>query len=86
MLNAGCSTGLCRIGVSGASSSTPRISTVQVTREDTATEMVEMISFSLVPYLVPTMSRAVMQQGIFKLVRLPVIKARYVAPVPSMGA
>ena len=41
-----------------------------------AIESVEMISFSAVPVLVPTISRALTAHGIFMLMRLPVIKAR----------
>ena len=47
-----------------------------VTREEVAMDKVEMISFSGVPDLAPTMSRALMAQGIFMLMRLPVMKAR----------
>ena len=35
-----------------------------------------MISFSLVPDFAPTMSLALMAQGIFMLIRFPVMKAR----------
>ena len=47
-----------------------------VTSDDVAMESVEMISFSGVPVLAPTMSRALTAQGIFMLMRLPVMKAR----------
>ena len=52
------------------------ISTRMVTSEDVAIDRVEIISFSGVPVLASTMSRAFMAQGIFMLIRLPVIKAR----------
>ena len=47
-----------------------------VTSEETAMERVAIISLSGVPDFAPTMSRAVMAQGIFMLMRLPVMKAR----------
>ena len=56
-----------------------------VTRDDVAMDSVEIISFSVVPAFVPTMSRAFMAQGIFMLIRFPVIKARYPPPAPSIG-
>ena len=73
---AGASTGLCSTGWSGIISITPTASTTIVTSEEVAIESVEMISFSAVPDFAPTMSRAVIAQGIFMLMRLPVIKAR----------
>ena len=76
MANAGWSTGLCSTGCNGTSSATPSASTTMVTSEDVAIESVEMISFSAVPVLVPTMSRALTAHGIFILMRLPVMKAR----------
>ena len=56
-----------------------------VTNDEVAMDSVEMISFSGVPVLAPTMSRALTAQGIFILMRLPVMKARYPPPAPSMG-
>ena len=53
--------------------------------EDVAMEIVEMISFSGVPVFAPTMSLALTAQGIFILIRLPVINARYPPPAPSIG-
>ena len=57
----------------------------QMTKDEVAMERVEMISFSRVPVFAPTVSRALTAQGIFILIRLPVIKARYPPPEPSMG-
>ena len=73
---AGCRAGDWSTGCSGMSSSTPRASTRMVTREEVAMERVEMISFSAVPDLAPTMSLAFTAQGIFMLIRFPVMKAR----------
>ncbi len=47
-----------------------------VTRDDVAIESVETISFSGVPVLTPARSRAFTAQGIFMLMRLPVMNAR----------
>ena len=47
-----------------------------VTREEVAMDRVEITSFSGVPDLAPTSSLAFMAQGIFMLIRLPVIKAK----------
>ena len=44
--------------------------------QDIDTEIVETISFSFVPNSVPTKFLAFMQQGIFKLVKLPVKNAK----------
>ena len=76
MLKAGCKIGDSRTGRRGIMHSTPMAITTVVTREETATERVDTISFSVVPTLVPTISRAFMAQGIFILIIFPVIKAR----------
>ena len=47
-----------------------------VTSEEVAMEMVEITSFSGVPVLASTISLAFTAQGIFILIRFPVIKAR----------
>ena len=82
---AGCNTSLCSTGCSGTINNTPNARTRIVTREDVAMEIVEMISFSGVPVFAPTMSLALTAQGIFILIRLPVINARYPPPAPSIG-
>ncbi len=64
---------------------TPTAKTRIVTRDEVAMEIVEMISFSGVPVFAPTMSRALTAHGIFILIRLPVINARYPPPEPSIG-
>ena len=56
-----------------------------VTSDAVAIESVEMISFSGVPVLAPTISRALTAQGIFMFIRFPVINARYPPPAPSIG-
>ena len=47
-----------------------------VTSEEVAMERVAMISFSGVPLFTPTISLALMAQGIFILMRFPVMKAK----------
>ena len=76
LLYAGCRAGASSTGRRGIISSTPTAITSVVTSEDAAMDSVETISFSVVPASVPTMSRALSAQGIFMLIRLPVMKAR----------
>ena len=54
----------------------PSASTTMVTNEEVAMEIVEMISFSMVPASAPTISLAFIAHGIFILIRFPVINAR----------
>ena len=68
--------GDCKTGCSGTSASTPSARMTIVTRDDVAIESVETISFSGVPVLTPARSRAFTAQGIFMLMRLPVMNAR----------
>ena len=81
---AGCNTSLCSTGCSGTINNTPSARTRIVTREDVAMEIVEMISFSGFLFRSYHVS-ALTAQGIFILIRLPVINARYPPPAPSIG-
>ena len=66
-------------------SRTPIARTIIVTSDDVAIDIVDIISFSGVPIFASTISRAVIAHGIFILIRLPVINARYPPPEPSIG-
>ena len=60
----------------GPSSEMKNLLGLVVTREEVAIERVLMISFSAVPVFASTMSLALIAQGIFMLIRLPVMNAR----------
>ena len=62
--------------LAGVRTGTPSARMTIVTRDDVAIESVETISFSGVPVLTPARSRAFTAQGIFMLMRLPVMNAR----------
>ena len=76
LLNAGCNASASKNGRSGVSMRTPSAITMVVTKEEVAMESVDTISFSGVPASVPTISLALRAQGIFILIKLPVMKPK----------
>lgn len=83
--NAGCNTGFSKIGVSGMSAKTPIKITSIVTRDEVAIDNVATILFSFDPASVFDISFALMAQGSFIFVILPVMNARYAPPAPRIG-
>ena len=76
LLNAGNNTGFCNTGCNGTIKITPTAITKVVTIALVATLMVEIISCSGVPSVVPAIYLEFITQGIFMLVTFPVIKER----------
>ena len=74
--NAGRRTGLSRTGVKGIRRRTPMNITSIVTREEVATESVDIISFSLLPTSASAISLAFAAQGSFRFVMFPVMNER----------
>ena len=82
---AGLIIGCWNIGVSGINRRTPKNITSIVTRDEVATDSVEIISFSVLPTFVPAISLELNAQGSCRFVMFPVKNVKYDAPEPSNG-
>ena len=82
---AGFNASLFKKGVNGTNNATPKPIINVVTIVLVATEIVEIISPSLLPCLTPAISLAFTAHGTFRFTKLPVKKAKYVPLTPRSG-